>query len=67
MNRQPRQYNSFIEFYRETYQTSISRTYASALSDVSLIDLEQGAGDWSDAAHPELVVAQIMHRAGHLE
>jgi AraC family transcriptional regulator len=60
MNRHPRQYGSFMEFYRETYQTSIRRTHASALPDVSLIDLEQGAGDWSDAAHPELVIAQIQ-------
>jgi AraC family transcriptional regulator len=60
MNQQPRQYDSFIDFYRETYETSISRTHASALSDVSLIDLKQGAGDWSDAEHPELVFAQIQ-------
>ncbi len=60
MSRFPRRYESFMDFYRETYETSISRTHGSALADVSLIDLEQGAGDWSDAAHPELVVAQIQ-------
>jgi AraC family transcriptional regulator len=59
MNQRPHQYDSFMDFYRDTYETSISRTHTSALSDVSLIDLDQGAGDWSDQAHPELVIAQI--------
>jgi AraC family transcriptional regulator len=60
MNAQPLRYDSFADFYRKTYESAISRTHASALPDVSLIDLEQGAGDWSDAAHPELVFAQIQ-------
>jgi AraC family transcriptional regulator len=60
MNQHPRRYDSLADFYRETYGSSISRTHISALPDLGLLDLEQAAGDWSDAAHPELVLAQIQ-------
>lgn len=52
-----RQYSSYRDFYEAVYNDSIIETRDVEGADASMFYARQGAGDWSDAATPDIVVS----------
>ncbi|MBX7481703.1 helix-turn-helix transcriptional regulator [Qipengyuania qiaonensis] len=54
----PEQYNSMKAFYEHAFADAI--TARSQLLPFDFVEASQGAGDWSDATNPDLVLAAIV-------
>ncbi|WP_227271047.1 helix-turn-helix transcriptional regulator [Roseobacter weihaiensis] len=59
-----RGYSDFLSFYEENYKFSIVRINATAIDQIKVFEADQGPGDWSDAAIPELVITRIVEGDG---
>ncbi len=55
MGEMDRQFESYVDFYKAEYASTIKRV--TTLPFATLLGVEQTAGDWSDVPVPELVVA----------
>lgn len=59
---QGRSLESFSDFYQESYGDSLRELHPAGRTGALLMLVEQGAGDWSDAPSPDLVVAMVHRR-----
>jgi AraC family transcriptional regulator len=48
-------YDSFIDFYRDVYGHVVRESRPAGRTGATMLEGTQGAGDWSDAAVPDLV------------
>ncbi|HZF43782.1 MAG TPA: AraC family transcriptional regulator [Sphingomonadaceae bacterium] len=53
-----KQYDSYATFYEDAYAPSLLESYAVGRAGAGLLISDQDAGDWSDAATPDLVIAR---------
>lgn len=54
----------YVSFYRATYGSAIVGVHETAIPGVSFVEARQGAGDWSDAPVPELIIAKLDRGSG---
>lgn len=54
----------YVSFYRATYGSSLVGVHETAIPGVGFIEAKQGAGDWSDAPQPDLVIAKCVRGGG---
>ena len=54
----------FVSFYRATYGTSLIGVHETAIPGVGFVEAKQGAGDWSDAPVPDLVIGRVIRGSG---
>lgn len=54
----------YLSFYRATYGSALVGVHDSAIPGVGFIEARQGAGDWSDAPQPDLVIAKCVRGGG---
>ena len=51
-----RVFNGYVEFYEDVYPDAIVQILPAGRTGASLMRLQQEAGDWSDAATPDLII-----------
>lgn len=56
-DRWPRDYSSLRDFYESTYDEAIVESRDLTTASASMLYCRQGAGDWSDAPTPDLVIS----------
>ncbi len=54
-----RRYDSYAAFYADAYAQSVVESHQVGRMGASLVRSSQDAGDWSDAATPDLVVTML--------
>ena len=52
---------SYADFYRTEYGQAIMSMRPAGRIGATLLEADQPAGDWSDAATPELIICQLMN------
>lgn len=60
--RSDQSFANFTEFYRTTYGGSLVESREVAVSSAGILHCRQGAGDWSDAPTPDLVISMQRGR-----
>lgn len=63
----PGSWPSYAEFYRTEYGQFITLLKPAGRFRASLLEAEQPAGDWSDAATPDLIIAQSLSAPAQIE
>lgn len=58
-------FNSHAEFYRHAYGSAVKGIVTAGKVGATILDAQQAAGDWSDAATPDLVIATMRGAPVH--
>lgn len=56
-------YQSLLEFYFDAYGQHITESHSVGRTGAGLLSADQTAGDWSDAATPDLVVCRLVTKS----
>lgn len=54
-------YSSHAEFYQDVYSHAVKEVRPAGSRGITMMFVEQEAGDWSDAPSPDLVVGEALH------
>jgi AraC family transcriptional regulator len=54
-------YTRLIDFYRDCYGAAVTDEVHDEWNDVSMFEVRQGPGDWSDAATQDLAIGLVTH------